>query len=75
MTARSALGLRTWLASFGVVASVVAAVWLAAAARRSSGTDQTLFTVLALVALLGVVIGVVDLVVLARRRRRTGPGG
>lgn len=75
MTARSALGLRTWLASFGVVASAVAAFWLAAAARSSSGSDRTMFTVLALVAVLGLVIGVVDLVVLARRRRSARPGG
>lgn len=75
MTARSALGLRTWLASFGVVISAVAAFWLASAARGSSGPDQTMFTVLALVAVLGVVIGVVDLVVLARRRRSKRPGG
>jgi hypothetical protein len=75
VTARSALSLRTWLASFGVVTGAIATFWLAAAARGSSGSDRTMFALLALVALLSVLVAVVDLMVLARRQRGTRPGG
>jgi hypothetical protein len=75
VTARSALRLRTWLAAFGVLASTVAAAWLANEAGGREGSARTALTVLAIVAVLGAAVGVVDLVVLVRRRRTAGPGG
>jgi len=61
---RSALTLRLWLAGFGVVASVVGAV--------------VCFVVgvvwLAIVLLVLALVGVVDLVVVARRKRSGEPG-
>jgi hypothetical protein len=73
VTARSALGPRTWLAAFGVLACAVATVVIGSLALDRSGSDRVVLTVLALVALLGVIVGVVDLLVLSERRRHSGP--
>lgn len=72
VTARTATGARTWLASFGVVACAVAAVVLGLLALDRDGSDRSLLTVLALIAMVGVLGGIVDLAVLGRRRHRTG---
>lgn len=70
VTARTATGARTWLASFGVLACAAAAVVLGTLALDRTGSDRALLTVLVLLALVGVLAGIVDLAVLGRRRRQ-----
>ena len=72
VTARTAIGARTGLAMFGVIACAGAAVVLGTLAMDRQGTDRAVLTVLALLAVLGMVGGVVDLLVLSRRRRQSG---
>ena len=61
---RSALTLRLWLAGFGVLTSVVGAVVCFAVG----------LVWLAVVLIVLAVVGVVDFVVVARRKRRGEPG-
>lgn len=73
VTARTATGARSGLAVFGVIACTVAAVVLGTLAMDRHGADRALLTVLSLLAVLGVVGGLVDLMVLRRRRHSGRP--
>jgi hypothetical protein len=63
--ARSALTLRLWLASFGLVSCGGSCVWLAVVEA-----PPALVAVLALLA----IVALVDIVVILRRKRRGEPG-
>ena len=68
-TVRSPLRLRMVLAGFGLIACTVAAVSLLGKAQHQAGSTSTALTVAAAVAGVGALVAIVDLAVLAGRRR------